>query len=256
MSKNIKFLLIVTLLAASLLTIAVVNAAAKLGSQVSPVSAVQAESLAAPRTITVVGEGRVSMEPDIALINVGVEARAKTVSEAKDEVDTQMADIAHALQSAGVAEKDIQTSSYYIHYMRESIPNGRVGSALEIQEEYSVSNMVRVTVREVGKAGDVLDAVVQAGANQVYGVSFTVSDESTWKSHARAKAITDARSRAQELANLADVGLGEVISVSEIIGGMSIPSLMGAEGPKGGVGGINPGELELNTLIQVTFALQ
>jgi hypothetical protein len=55
---------------------------------------------------------------------------------------------------------------------------------------------------------------------------------------------------------LADIGLGEVISVSEVIGGMSIPALVGADGPKGGGAGVNPGELELSTLIQVTFAVQ
>lgn len=256
MSKSIKFLLLVTLLAASLLTFTVVNAAARFGDQISPVSAVQSEPLAAPRTITVVGEGKVSLEPDIAIINVGAEARAKTVSEAKAEVDNQMAEITSELQREGVAEKDIQTSSYYIHYMREPMPNVGEGSALEIQEENSVSNMVRVTVRQVGKAGEVLDAVVQAGANQVYGVTFTVSDESTWKSQARAEAMKDARSRAQELASLADVGLGEVISVSEVIGGLSIPGSIGAEGPKGGVGGTSPGELELSYLIQLTFAVQ
>lgn len=117
MSKSIKFLLIVTILAASLPAWAIVNAEAQLGEQISPASAVQTDSPTAARTITVVGEGRVSLEPDIALINVGAEARAKTVSEAKAEVDTQMADITHAPQNAGVVEKDIQTSSYYIHYM-------------------------------------------------------------------------------------------------------------------------------------------
>jgi len=255
MSKSIKYLFIITLLAASLLTFVVVNAAARPWVQTPLMSTVQTESPTAPRTITVVGEGKVSLEPDIAIINVGAEARAKTVSEAKAEVDNQMAEITSALQSAGVAEEDIQTSSYYIRYMREPIPLGE-GPALEIQEEYSVSNMVRVTVRQVGRAGDMLDTAVQAGANQVFGVTFTVSDESTWKSQARTSAMTDAKSRAQELANLADIGLGEVISVSEVIGGMSIPALVGADGPKGGGAGVNPGELELSTLIQVTFAVQ
>jgi uncharacterized protein YggE len=255
MSKRFKLLLIVVLLAASLPVLVVVNAAAKLEGQISPAIAVQADSAEIPRTITVVGEGSVSLEPDIALINVGAEARAQTVSEAKNEVDAQMADIVTALQNMGVSEKDIQTSRYNIHYVREPVSKAADGSSPEILEGYSVSNMVRVTVRQAAKAGDVLDAVVQAGANLAYGVTFTVSDVETWESQARAEAMADARSRAQELADLAGVDLGEVISVSEVIGDVSIPALMETGRPSSGVGS-NPGELELSTRIQVVFAVQ
>jgi hypothetical protein len=217
-------------------------------------AAPRSESPAAPRAITVIGEGKVSLKPDLAMINVGAEARANTVSEAKAEVDAQMASIAAALEEAGVDEKDIQTSHYSIYYEQEPMPVMPEGSALENRGGYRVSNMVRVTVHDVDKAGDVLDAVVQAGANQVSGVNFTVSDESTWQSEARAKAMADARSRAQELADLAQVELGQVLSVSEVIGSSLVP-MMAAERGLGG-GGIAPGELELGTQIQVTFAIQ
>jgi uncharacterized protein YggE len=164
-----------------------------------------------------------------------------------------MAAISAALQEAGIAEKDIQTSHYGIHYEREPMPVMREGPAAETQGGYVVSNMVRVTVRDVEQAGDVLDAVVQAGANQVYGVSFSVSDESVWQSQARAKAMEDAKSRAQELADLSEVELAEVLSVSEVISGMPVPMM--AERALGG-GGFAPGELELGTQIQVVFAVR
>jgi uncharacterized protein YggE len=242
MSNRIKLLAVVALLATSL--------AACTGVQAAP----RSESPTAPRAITVVGEGKVSLEPDLATINVGAETRANTVSEAKAEVDAQMAAIATALQKAGVDEKDIQTSHYSIYYEQEPMPVISEGPAPENRGAYRVSNMVRVTVRDVDKAGDVLDAVVQAGANQVSGVNFTVSDESTWQSEARAKAMADARSRAQELADLADVDLGQVLSVSEVIGSSSVPMVAVERGLGGG--GIAPGELELSTQIQVTFAIQ
>jgi uncharacterized protein YggE len=156
-------------------------------------------------------------------INVGAEASASTESGAKAEVDAQMAAITAALQEAGVAAKDIQTSHHGIHYEREPMPMLRDGPSAEIQEAYVVSNMARVTVRDVEKAGAVLDAVVQAGVNQVYGVTFTVSDESTWQSQARASAMANARSRAQELADLAGVELGQILSVSEVIDGVQVP---------------------------------
>jgi uncharacterized protein YggE len=255
MSSRFKLLFVVVLLAASLLGLVVVNAAAKLEGQISSAIAVQAEPAEVPRNITVVGEGSVNLEPDIAIINVGAEAREQTVSEAKVAVDSQMAEIVTALQNMGVSEKDIQTSRYNIHYVREPVSKTADGSSPEIFEGYSVSNMVRVTVRQAAKAGDVLDAVVQAGANLAYGVTFTVSDVKTWESQARAEAMTDARSRAQELASLAEVELGEVISVSEVIGDVSIPALMEAGSPSGGVGS-NPGELEFSTRIQVVFAVR
>ena len=210
----------------------------------------------AQRAITVVGVGKVSLVPDIAQINVGAEARASTVTEAKAEVDGQIDAIMAVLVELGVADKDIQTSHYGIYYERESVmgPVREGGPVQEMQGAYRVSNMLQVTVRDVNAAGDVLDSVVEAGANQVYGVTFTVSDDSKWQSEARKNAVADARTRAEELAGLTGVQLGEVQLVSEVIGGSPMP-IAYAERAMGG-GGIAPGELEMSTQVQVTFAIQ
>ena len=210
-----------------------------------------------PRTITVVGEGKVSLVPDVARIHVGAEAWADTVSEAKGEVDRQIDGITAALAEAGITAKDIQTNHYSIHYEREPVPMTKEGPAGVGQEGYRVSNMLRVTVRDVERAGDVLDAAVEAGANQLYGVSFTVSDQGGWQSQAREKAMADAEARASELAGLAGVELGEVLAVSEVMGGMWTQAMPVAMGTGiGGGGGMAPGELEMGTQIQVTFALR
>jgi uncharacterized protein YggE len=154
----------------------------------------------------------------------------------------------------GIAEKDIQTSHYSIYYEREPVPTPREGPVGEEQGAYRVSSMLQVTVRDVEKAGAVLDAVVEAGANQVYGVTFTVSDRAQWEGQAREKAVADAKARAGELARLTGVELGEVLSVSEVIGGGTVP--MAAFERAVGGGGIAPGELEFSTQVQVTFAIQ
>ncbi len=214
----------------------------------------QAESPAGPRTITVVGEGRVSLEPDMVTLNVGAEASASTVSEAKTEVEAHFVAIVVELEQLGFAEKDIQTLHYGIHCIRDRGPVMPEGFTPELAEEFHVTNMVRVTIRYVEKAGEVLDAVVRAGANQLHGVTYSVLDRSTWQSQARALAVADAKSRAQELAELADVELGEVISVSEVVGGMPV-SILADERSIGG-GGVVPGELEFSTWIEVTFAVQ
>jgi uncharacterized protein YggE len=202
--------------------------------------------------------GKVSLKPDIGMINVGVQATASTVSEAKADVDQQMAAIMAALKEQGVAEKDVQTSHYSIHYEREPYPPVDRGTPSDEEKgAYRVSSMLRVTVRDIDKVGDVLDSTVGAGANQVYGVSFTVSDEQKWQSAARAEAVDDAKARASELAGLADEELGEVLTISEVIGGGPVPMPMVAvERAVGGGAGIAPGELDLSTQVQVTFAIQ
>jgi len=125
----------------------------------------------------------------------------------------------------------------------------------EPQGAYRVSNMLRVTVRNLEQVGELLDAVVEVGANQMYGVTFTVSDDQEWESEAREKAMDDAKARAEELAGLAGVELGEVLSVSEVVGGMLVPTAVEMAVGRGG-GGIAPGELEFSTRIQVTFAIK
>jgi len=119
-----------------------------------------------------------------------------------------------------------------------------------------MSNQVMVSVRDLSKVGSILDGAIEAGANQVYSVTSTVSDESTWKSEARAKAMADVIARAHESAGLAEVELDEVRSVSEPMWG--VPTAMMGVKVGGGMGGdgIAPGELELRTQIQVTFAIQ
>jgi uncharacterized protein YggE len=257
--KRIPQLSILALLAITLVACTAVQAAPATVTP-PPGQAEDASCLPAhdtPRTITVVGVGKVSLVPEVAHINVGAEVRADTVSAAKGEVDRQIEAIHAVLVKMGIEAKDIQVNHYSIHLEREPMPmvvrDAPTGPA---QEGYRVSNMLRVTVRDVERASALLDAVVEAGANQVYGVDFTVSDPDAWQSEAREKAIADANARAAELAGLTGVELGKVLSVSEVIGGMMAPSLLMGRSIGGGGGGFAPGELEMSTQVQVTFALQ
>jgi uncharacterized protein YggE len=253
MFARIKVFVVVALLALAVAGCATVQAEPVAEQVVQAPASVETQ-----RAITVVGVGRVSLVPDIAKINVGVETRAATVTEAKATVDGQMEAILAALKELSVAEKDIQSSYYSIYYEQEPYqPVAREEeSAAQPRGVYRVSSMLEVTVRDVEKAGTVLDTLVAAGANQVYGVNLTVSDDQKWQNEAREKAITDAQARAQEFARLTGVELGQVLSVSEVIGG-GVPYVAYAErGMGGGGGGISPGELEMSTQVQVTFAIQ
>ena len=249
---SFKFVLVIVLLAVALVGCAAVAAAPPAASQ-----AVVETSPQASRTITVVGAGEVNLAPDVARISIGAEARSSTVSEAKAETDRQIAAILSTLKALGVDEKDIQTSSYSIYYERQPVPLAERGVLVEEQGGYRVSSTLSVTIRDIDRVGEVLDAAVAAGANQVYGVNFTIADEIKWQAEARVKAVADAKARAVELAGLSGVELGEVLSISEIVGNVSGPvSFQVMERAVGAGGDIAPGELALSTQIQITFAIQ
>ncbi len=223
------------------------------GSQ--PAAVVNQAAPSTARGITVVGMGQASGTPDVAHVNVGVETQAETVQQAVADNKAKMASLLETLQGLSIADKDIQTTNYGVYTQRQPNSDGKsLGPTT-----YNVNNQVNVTVRDVNKLGDVLDKVVTAGANNIYGVSFSVADTTKLESDARSKAFADAKSRAESLARLAGVSLGEVVSVSEVLGGPS-PVYEGARmAAATGLGGgapIQPGELDVNMSIQVTFAIK
>lgn len=221
----------------------------------TPAEAQAPVSAGATRYITVVGQGKTTVTPDIANLQLGVQNSAETVEEAMTSNTATMDAILAALAEAGIADKDIQTSSYNIY-----LDEGYRGPDVASNPVYRVSNMVNVKVRDLETVGEVLDAAVTAGANQIWGVSFTVEDRTAAEEEARAKAVADARTRAEALAALAEVEVGKVLSISEIITGVISPLYSGVamemSAGMGGGGSIAPGELEYSTSIQVTYALK
>ncbi|MEJ2209316.1 MAG: SIMPL domain-containing protein, partial [Anaerolineae bacterium] len=187
------------------------------------VGQVAAQDAAAPdyspsQIITVVGQGSTRVEPDIARVTVGVETSAATIAEAVDENQGQMDSVLAALREAGIADKDLQTTNFSISLDRypETVVRSDEGQS---QPVYRVSNMVNVTIRDLEQVGAVLDAVIGAGANNIWGVSFTIEDPTEAQAEARADAVTNARERAQALAELSGVDLGPVMAIREVVSG-------------------------------------
>lgn len=230
----------------------------------APVAAGEAPT----RSITVVGRGEVKAKPDIATVNLGVEVTAPTVSEAMTEANARMKTILAAMKALGIAEKDIQTSNFSINFERrepiapvaaETTSGAKPAGTEPPAGFYRVNNMVQVTIRDLAKVGDVLDAAVEAGANNVWGVSFGLGDTAALEAQAREKAVADARSRAETLAKLNGVTVGDVIAISEVIG--SGPSPLYAEaasfrGLGGGGAPVEPGELTFATQIQTVYGIR
>lgn len=202
-------------------------------------------------TITVVGEGKVTIKPDMAQATIGVEVLRPTVKEASAEASQVMNNVLGALRQLGVADRDIQTSGFSVWQERPYNPDGTQGAPV-----YHVTNQLNVTIRNLENLGSVLDAAMNAGANNIYGVTFSLSDTTQAEAEARRKAVENARAKAEDLARLTNLQLGEVLSVSEVIGGVSggyYPAVVKAEGMGGG-GPIMPGELEITMQLQVTYS--
>jgi len=173
------------------------------------------------RSMTVNGIGRVTLVPDIATINIGVRTEADNVTDALDGNTTQANAIADVLQDLDVEEKDIQTSNFNVY------PSDRYNPMTgEIEGQYFVvENTVNVTVRDLSNLGEVLTAVVEAGANNIYGINFNVDDREEAVAEARRLAIEDAKAKAEIIAGDAGVELGDMISISVYEGSTPITYL-------------------------------
>ena len=192
-------------------------------------------------------------KPDIAHVTVGIETQAPSLQTAVDENKAKMTVLLETLKKLGMADKDIQTSNYSVYTERVTPPTPGAEVSAD-QMIYHVTNQVDVIVRDVNQLGDVLDQAVAAGANNIYGVNFSVEDTAKLETDARAKAVENAKARAQELAQLNGLQLGEVLSVSEVIGGSAFPMDYGVKGMGGGGTPVQPGELEMSLSIQITYA--
>lgn len=211
------------------------------------------EVVAGNSSITVVGQGQAFGEPDRAQVMLGVDIFAETVSEATSQNEETIQRIMAALTDQGIAREDIQTANYSLWAEQIYGDRGPEGIA-----GYRVTNQINATIRDIGQVSDVLAAVIEAGANSIHGVSFSVSDPAELKAEARTTAMADARQRAQSLAELAGLELGEIQEISEVIGQPVQPliGLGGGASAEAAVPSISPGQLSHQVQVQVTFGIE
>jgi uncharacterized protein YggE len=173
----------------------------------APAAASNSETV---RSLSVSGIGQVHLVPDIATINIGVRTEAEKVSDAMDENTAQANAISQVLQNMGVLEKDIQTSNFNVYPVdRYNDMSGQIEGTYFI-----VENTVTITVRDLASLGDVLNAVVEAGANTIYGISFDVDDREAAAKQAQELAIQNAYAEAESIAETAGVELGELLNIN------------------------------------------
>jgi uncharacterized protein len=152
--------------------------------------------------ITVPGEGTVAVVPDQGAVRASIENTADSAQDAVSQTNATYARAVDALVASGVARSDVALAYYNLNYNPrpavnpgENIPPGRYG--------YTVTRAFDVKVRDVNKAGSVVDTLTKAGVTNIDGVTFTASDPSHARSEATAKAMADARAKAQDAARAA-----------------------------------------------------
>lgn len=206
------------------------------------------------------GEGKVSVAPDIAILNLGIEARADSVAEAQSRAREAMNRIKEVLLEKGIAEKDIQTTRFSIDPIiewRKISP----GSRKEVIAGYRVTHMFQVKIRDLKAVGSIIDAAVEAGGDliRIRGVSFTIEDPSPYFSEARVKAVKDAQAKAREIAQALGIELGKPIYITE---SSRPPIRMKADvfeaAPPAPLPPtpISPGELEVRVIVQVVYEIK
>jgi uncharacterized protein YggE len=204
--------------------------------------------------IWVTGTGKVTVTPDIATIQLGIEAQQASVAQAQSQAAKAMDDVITALKAQGIAESDIQTQRFSI----TQVTRFDEESQEQVVVGYRVTNIVRAKVRELDKLGSIIDSVAEAGGDltRINGISFSVEDPSMYYDEIRTEAMEDAKNKAQQVASLAGVSVGKPTYISE--GAQSppvrLPIEVGVTAPSPTTP-VSPGEIEITLTVQVAYQI-
>lgn len=208
------------------------------------------------RGITVSGEGKVSGEPDLALITVGVSTLRPSVAEARDAAATALTAVLDSMRANGVADDDLQTSQLSIY------PEYDYDDGTQRLRGFRVSNTVTAKLRDIDGTSEVVDGAITAGGDEttIQGITFTIDNPESLRQQAREAAVADAKRKAETLAAASGVEVGEPINITES-GGYQPPipyaeRAVGADDLQGAPSTpIEPGELDVIINVSVTWEI-
>ena len=199
--------------------------------------------------ISVNGQGSITLKPDVAYIGVGVETMDNDSQKARTANDAAMKKVYDALKALSIEDKDITTTNYNIYPRYDNKGTAITG--------YTVSNNVRVKVKNLDKLGDALTAIGDAGANTSGGISFDVEDRTIAYNQALEQAMGKARARADVIAKACGVKLGKVMTINEssgYSGPMFSPEMASATKDSMAVP-VSGGQLEVTASISVSYEI-
>lgn len=206
------------------------------------------------RTITVSGEGKVRAVPDQAEMQFTVQEDGAKLKDVSAQVQTKMKSVFQVLKSYGITDKDSQTVSYNI---QPKYKYDKSGNAAKIG--YTVSNRVKVVLKDLDKAGDLLEAVTDAEVSEVDGPNFSFSDPAKLQIEAMKAAVADAQAKAEALAEASGAGLDKVFSITQT--SASVPILGNALRSNLALAGNNgvpiaAGQNEVTAQVEVVYSLK
>ncbi|MBN1369248.1 MAG: SIMPL domain-containing protein [Dehalococcoidaceae bacterium] len=208
--------------------------------------------------IWVSGQGKVTVIPDIVVVQMGVETQAQNISDAQQQAAVAMDAMINVLEEAGITQGDIKTANYNV----QPIYTWDEQQRTSIITGYRVANSVTVQIRQVDSAGEIIDEAVRASgdAARVNNVYFTVDDPEQYYTLARERAMADAKSKAEQMAALSGVQLGKPTYISE--GSSYYPPVIRYDtAVKEGdsqtpATPISPGETDIIMNVQIVYAIQ
>ena len=216
--------------------------------------------------IWVTGQASVSVDPDLVLLNVGVEATAETVAEARGQAADAMDAIIEAVKANGLEDKDVQTLSFNIWPQYEYPEVEENGQRVRKQTlvGYTISNTARIKIRDVDAVGTIIDEVAEAGGDstRINGIQFSIEDPKPFMTDLREQAVEDALAKAEHFASLTDVTVGDLLFISEVGRGVDVRDfqqesrMMAMAAPAAAATSISGGELELSLNVQAVFAIE
>lgn len=208
------------------------------------------------RTISVSGVGKMTVEPDVAYVNLGVTTKGATANEAQTANAKTFAEVEKTLKETfGIAAADIKTNGFYVQpeydYSERSAPK---------ITGYTADHSIVVTYRKLEELGGLLDAVSKAGANRVNGIQFGTEKGDAYELQAIELAMANAKKKADAIAKAAGRSVKGVLHVQQ--GAASAPPIVyplakvTAESAAMDAGtSVQPGELEYSTTVSVTFEM-
>jgi uncharacterized protein YggE len=214
-----------------------------------------ADTMFRATTLNLAAHGETRVAPDMATITLGVMTEAPTAAQAMSANAERMAQVVAALRKAGVAEKDIQTSNLNLNPQYRHQEN----EAPQVVG-YQASNNVTVTVHDLKRLGQAVDATVAAGANQVHGISFGLDDSTAAENAAREEAIKALGAKAELYARLTGHRIARLVTLSE--GAASYPrppmpmmEMASFRGAKAADTSVSPGEMTVRVDVTGLYEL-
>jgi uncharacterized protein len=204
---------------------------------------------AADKLVTVTGEATIAVAPDTAAIRIGVTSRGKTAREANDANAKQMTAVMGAITDSGIAARDIRTSRLSLQPQYDS---GKAGPAQLIG--FQVTNQLTVKIHDISRLPALLDRAIAAGANEMSGIEFIVSEQSKLLDQARSDAVVDAHRKAELYAKAAGAKLGRVVAITEE-GASAPPHPLQTMRAGAGAVPVAPGQQTLRANVTVSYEL-